>query len=115
MKKFFVFISFMIACEDYDFDHKNDSDWIDLIDPQEVEGDSPGCLHCSELRRPEDYQKACTAARQLANMIAKCQCETCDDCPNECGWLDYFTPECAQGIDYNACEDYWILCEKDKP
>lgn len=114
MNKFLLPICFFIACEQY-IPSENDSTWMDLVKPQEME-DEPDCLHCSELRRTEDYEKACTSAKQLANMIAKCQCATFDDhCPNECGWLDYLTPECAQGINYNACEDYWILCEKDKP
>ena len=112
--KFIAIICFVLACEG-PIKSENDSIWMDLVDPQEMEDDEEDCLHCSELKRPEDFNKACKAAKQLSNLIANCQCHTCDACPEQCGWLDYLDQECAQGIDYYACEDFWILCEKDKP
>jgi hypothetical protein len=114
MNKFLLPICFIIACEQH-FPPENDSIWMDMVEAQETEEDEADCLHCSELRRPEDFYKACKSAKQLANLIAQCQCNTCDDCPEECGYMDYYTPECAQGIDYYACESFWILCDKDKP
>lgn len=112
--KLFGIFCFIFACENFE-PTENDSTWLDLVDPSSVEEDAPDCLHCSELRRPEDFYKACTAAKQLANLIAQCQCNTCDLCPEQCGYMDYYTPECAQGIDYYACEDFWNLCDQDKP
>jgi hypothetical protein len=112
-QKFIGIFCFIFACEG-PIESENDSTWMDLVDPQEMEEDEADCLHCSELRRPEDFYKACKSAKQLANLIAQCQCNTCESCPEECGYLDYLTPECAQGIDYYACENFWNLCDQDK-
>jgi hypothetical protein len=114
MKKFLIVLVILVNCQEYSPDSENESTWLDLIDPHEIEGDEPDCLHCSELRRPEDYQFACTAAKQIANLLSNCQCHTSDNCPNNCGWLDYLEPSCAESIDWYACEDFWSLCELDK-
>ena len=113
MKKSIILL-FVLGCETY-FPQENDSAWLDLVDPHSVEDDSKDCLHCSELRRPEDYSKACTAAKQIVNALAKCQCMTSEQCPSDCGWLDSLDPECAQNIDWYACEHFWTVCENDKP
>ncbi len=114
MNKFLLPIFFFIACEQY-LPPENDSTWMDMVEPQETEEDDEDCLHCSEFRRPEDFYRGCAAAKQLANMISQCQCNTSALCPTECGYLDYLDQDCAQGIDYYACEKFWNLCDKDKP